>query len=101
MGWQANSSAEGFVVALVEEPGAGTWGPWLRELGPRQGDDDRRDDVAVVQAGCVCGWRGPRRRAYGRAVWHPYMCDVTEPLEDDLRAEWAAHEPSCPGDPDR
>lgn len=44
MGWQIDGESEGWVVGLVEMPGAGTWDPWLRELGPRQGDDERRAD---------------------------------------------------------
>lgn len=90
MGWMSDDGRhEGFTVALVERDGVTPGSQLYREL-QYPGDDVARDDVAVVQAGCECGWRSRYLRLPAR--WTP--CSALLECESDERTIyvlWAAH----------
>lgn len=104
MGWISfdHPDHEGFVVALVERDGVSPLSGCYREL-QYPGDNQERNDVVRIQAGCSCGWRS----AYlvpGRGVEHtpsggsillpsysPYAAWVTEADEERCRKLWTVH----------
>jgi hypothetical protein len=88
----AAALGSGRPVALVEYV-PGSRGP-LRELGVHPLD---RDYVirgfGEVGAACECGWRSPRRNAFGvpGVEWSPNVVERPAQLEEKLERLWAAH----------
>lgn len=91
MGWVCGDMPEheGFAVGLVDRDGIGPCSGLYREL-QYPGDDKPRDDVRMVQAGCECGWRSPRRRKLD-ARWQPFCLDLHQWDEDALLKLWHEH----------
>jgi hypothetical protein len=104
MGWvrEDHPGHEGFPVALVERDGVSPGSLLYRELGYPQ-DDQPRDDVQVVQAGCECGWRSSYLRVRNvrgpstplgtveRPAWAPFTVIMDERDEDRLCELWNGH----------
>lgn len=105
MAWfhEQHPQREGFVVALVhpdERPGApGVY----RELS-YPADDQIRNDVVVIAAGCSCGWRSPYLVPQATILpgalseapipvpsYSPFTAWVTEPDEAECRRLWTTH----------
>lgn len=88
----ATALGSGRPVALVEYI-PGSRGPW-RELGVQPLDHDYViRGLGFVGAACECGWRSPRRNAFGVTdlEWTPSSVERPSYIEEKLEKLWAAH----------
>ena len=102
MGFVSNNPGhEGYPVAFVHrlnKDGSECRGLY-RELGYPL-DDEIRDDIAVISAGCECGWRSPHWRPSAwwegekrhTPRWYPCSASISERDEDRVRELWREHD---------
>lgn len=88
MGWFSgepqDDGHEGYIVAVVREDGS------FRELSYPL-DRENRDDIAIVQVGCDCGWRSPRMHAPFGTRFRPYIVMTSPGFEEVCLDLWKAH----------
>ncbi len=95
MGWvreDAREGCEGYVVALVHglnQDGKELHGLYRSLSYPL--DDERRQDIRRLAAGCECGWRSPRWRPLEPARWMPFCVFASERDEDRALDAWRDH----------
>jgi hypothetical protein len=92
MGWfhEEHAAHEGYVVGFVARDGCAADSGLYRELGyPR--DDDTRQVVECLSAGCDCGWRSPRWAPQRPAQWWPFSVAVCEADKERAHQLWRRH----------
>ena len=84
--YESHPDHEGYAIGYVERencPGSGLY----RELA--YPDDDQPRPVALISAGCDCGWRSPRFKpsTMGARVsdWGPFSVNTTDRDDDRVR----------------
>lgn len=82
---------EGFAAGLTRD------GRGWRELGQR---DKKNIPVAMMQAACECGWRGPRRRAPKCAIWMRFLIGrLDHKAQLPMLKDWEQHMREVLGQP--